>query len=475
MFKKCESIIAYFPDLFQIARNSLLEETLHNFANLDKVTGKLFNNQRYSDIVLVVGSRKFYAHRMILSAWSDVFKTMLCDPTWQPNNDVPEPETKGSHQHIQQDLIEEEQCAEVFEGFLKFLYCSSVSLTTENVLPLCRLADKYLVTDLRELCLKYIRDKQDDLDAALYLFQSASDLKMPRVVESCLEILQTKFNLLTGQQLQRLDSKSLVALLDSGLRVLVDDEFTVFKKVEPWLHQRQDNDAFIRVINLIRFPYMNATQLKKTTESSVILRAFELIPDLELKFWQLQSLYKEGNVDKLPEEFPCPRMYFYGYKHALPKTQQNQGRSSRTKMAGCTEVQISDHRGRRLESCRAWFGREVDGKQVFELKDSSFTFKVTKSTQNKHEADIEMSSITTLKRKQHIAMEVDVAKRPCQYFRAILQENTENSGSEDKSFCCTASSGIQPFPDKFRLRVSAIIEPEETKKPDKDEINADSG
>jgi hypothetical protein len=43
---------------------------------------KMYNNPALSDITLVVGDEKLPAHRMVLCAWSDTFRSMLENKDW---------------------------------------------------------------------------------------------------------------------------------------------------------------------------------------------------------------------------------------------------------------------------------------------------------------------------------------------------------------------------------------------------------
>lgn len=56
------------------------------------------------------------------------------------------------------ELVEDDECLEVFPRFLKFLYGCKITLNSENTLPVLILADKYNVIDLRQVRL-YILSK----------------------------------------------------------------------------------------------------------------------------------------------------------------------------------------------------------------------------------------------------------------------------------------------------------------------------
>lgn|SRR5690349_17203853 len=108
-----------------------------------KVAG-LYASHLLSDISLVVGENRYPAHRVILSASSEVFQCMLLNPQWQ--------ECKESVIH----LVEDPQSSRVFPQFLKYLYTGQVRISIETAMPLLSLADKYNIKDLIVLCRDYM-------------------------------------------------------------------------------------------------------------------------------------------------------------------------------------------------------------------------------------------------------------------------------------------------------------------------------
>jgi BTB/POZ domain-containing protein 17 len=108
-----------------------------------KVAG-LYASHLLSDINLVVGKNQYPAHRVILSASSEVFQCMLLNPQWQ--------ESKESVIH----LVEDPKSCQVFPQFLKYLYTGQVRVSIETAMPLLSLADKYNIKDLIVLCRNYM-------------------------------------------------------------------------------------------------------------------------------------------------------------------------------------------------------------------------------------------------------------------------------------------------------------------------------
>jgi hypothetical protein len=107
-------------------------------------SASLFNKPELSDIRLTVGSTTYYAHKLILSAASDVFSRMINSDWLESQAEVLE-------------LQEEEECVKAFDLFLFFLYTGTIALSDKYVVPLYLLADKYHVSQLLDECMKIIR------------------------------------------------------------------------------------------------------------------------------------------------------------------------------------------------------------------------------------------------------------------------------------------------------------------------------
>ena len=63
-----------------------------NFSN--KVKSKLFNSKAFSDVCFVVGDEKvkFYAHRVFLSMYSEVFQQMFYGDLKEKNREIKVPD-----------------------------------------------------------------------------------------------------------------------------------------------------------------------------------------------------------------------------------------------------------------------------------------------------------------------------------------------------------------------------------------------
>ncbi|KAF2068655.1 hypothetical protein CYY_010019 [Polysphondylium violaceum] len=102
----------------------------------------LFNNPLLSDIKFNVQGTVTYAHKCILAARNERFRAMITNE-WEESR---------------KEEIEIHDCTpEIFSIMIKYLYTNTLHFEHSiNILELLRIADLYLVTDLKEQCSKII-------------------------------------------------------------------------------------------------------------------------------------------------------------------------------------------------------------------------------------------------------------------------------------------------------------------------------
>ena len=128
--------------------------------------GQLFSSGRMSDVTFVIGTQKFKAHKIVLSARSQVFSEMF--------------EINGQVSPIESLKIEDCQ-PEVFEAMLCFIYTDEMEETEEMAKKLLSVAKKYQVKLLQYKCEEVLLKKISTENCAEMLvladMQGASILK----------------------------------------------------------------------------------------------------------------------------------------------------------------------------------------------------------------------------------------------------------------------------------------------------------
>nr|XP_002740411.1 PREDICTED: trishanku-like [Saccoglossus kowalevskii] len=104
----------------------------------------LFNDKDLSDVVINVGDKTYNVVKSILAMSSEYFRKMFSSE-WK--------ESKTNEINLVGDSKE---CVKCFEAFLRYIYTYTVDVTLGNVLYFLMLADKYLVPQLTQSCLKHM-------------------------------------------------------------------------------------------------------------------------------------------------------------------------------------------------------------------------------------------------------------------------------------------------------------------------------
>lgn len=215
----------------QDCTTSLLSQTpcqlsINNTEYILKTLRELYEDQRFFDIFLKVGNKEYGAHKLILSASSDVFQVMLMNTNW-------------SESHKKEiNLVEEPQCQKFFHLFLKYMYTGQLMITHTNVQPILSLADKYMVKSLSRLCLQYMYDhvshapSHNQLFSWLQYLQSSGHEQMASV---CEEFIKLNFqDVSESADFSNLDLENMMLLLKKD-DLVIHDEAALYNCVVKWL------------------------------------------------------------------------------------------------------------------------------------------------------------------------------------------------------------------------------------------------
>ncbi|XP_002737158.1 BTB/POZ domain-containing protein 17-like [Saccoglossus kowalevskii] len=246
-------------DCYGNERNALLEQC------------KFFNNTLLSDIRLKVGTKIYHSHKLVLVRSSEVFERMFSSDWSDPN--------KG-----EVELVEDPECVHIFSHFLKFLYSCHIVLNIDNTLPVLILADKYNVTDLRNVCIDYaatfIIPKLQLKDVFHVWFQYATKCYHKKLISSCVMALSAKADdimLMPEWQPEwlQLEKDQLIEIMKSS-ELTIRDEFSIFLALEKWLEcsrypeRQQNKEALLReLLQYVRFPMMFPHQLCAVEKSKI--------------------------------------------------------------------------------------------------------------------------------------------------------------------------------------------------------------
>lgn len=274
-----------------------------------KVAG-LYASHLLADISLVVGEISYPAHRVILSASSEVFQCMLLNPQWQ--------ESKESVIN----LFEDPQSCQVFPQFLKYLYTGQVRISVETAMPLLSLADKYNIKDLIVLCRDYMLKSIAIAGAKGFLvswLQYTMSINIHQHLTNELKnFLRLNIEIVGfSKDFSDMDPNNLVVLLQQN-DLVIKNEAALFDIVDRYLmikreqieHEESlsDEDKGLHMKSLIegicshiRFPMMTVTELAKIPLKSITTFSKEFFCNrmaLGMSFHAHQPFRCEGDANE---------------------------------------------------------------------------------------------------------------------------------------------------------------------------------
>jgi len=259
---------------------------LRDEANFIQNVSQFFNLEDLSDIILVVGTARYFSHKFVLAKSSDVFRTMLYEKNW----------TQSSKEEIV--LEETPHCQAVFDKFLRYLYTAEVSITTATAVGILCLADKYNVTSLKELCTKYmtVNSRSPLIQNALKWYSWAKLLHLEPLVRQCHRTIAWNYTeIMASPEWGTMDLEFVVDFLQSS-ELIVSNEFAVWDAVRLWLthdcrvHQLREHAD--RLLPLVRFPQMHVPQLHQLekTELAENPECRDLLHELLSRAYRFRSL-----------------------------------------------------------------------------------------------------------------------------------------------------------------------------------------
>ncbi|KAG4080248.1 hypothetical protein HA402_010740 [Bradysia odoriphaga] len=318
----------------QDSRDSSVVEMNNSTSVLHKIA-TLYAEQLMSDICLVVGNKRYPAHRVILCASSEVFQVMLMNPEWS--------ECRESVI----ELKEEPLCSEVFPQFLKYLYVGQIRISLQTVMPMLALADKYNIRDLVQLCVDYMLKHiskaatQGFLVSWLHYTISLSPYHQ-EVTDALQGFLKWNLNIVAeSKDFVDLDVNILIVLIQQNDLVL-RNEYDLFSYVESWISHKNiliQNDSTLTeeerhtaitqliesVVVHIRFAMMTPSELAILLRKPIIKLHKEFLVELV----SIGMSYHSGQEERVASirgtetgalQF-TPRLYtsdMYGLSMQLP-------------------------------------------------------------------------------------------------------------------------------------------------------------
>merc|ERR1719188_1647575 len=140
-----------------------------------RVMSEYMNKQQFSDVVFVVEGRRLYAHRVLLTLFSDYFRRAFAC---------------GMRETYEPEIVIEEISYETFHTLLEFLYTGKLRLTEAQQADVCflmgllRAADQFCVDCVKQMCEKHLSSLVD-VDNVEGILHEAERVQAPQLRQHC--------------------------------------------------------------------------------------------------------------------------------------------------------------------------------------------------------------------------------------------------------------------------------------------------
>jgi len=141
---------------------------------------KLINSKDLSDVTLVVGSRSYYAHRVVLAARCEYFRLMLLSGMREAD------QTEIS---LPLDVFTSE---EVFEKLLEHIYTDTDDIPSALALDLFTAAAYFQLERLKQMCLTRVESEMS-VETVCHILSVAEQHSAPRLKEEAVKFIVAHF------------------------------------------------------------------------------------------------------------------------------------------------------------------------------------------------------------------------------------------------------------------------------------------
>ena len=221
---------------------------------------QFFNDDSTSDITVVVGSKRYAVHKIILSASSKYFYRMFFGCAWKES-------TSG-----EVALQETPACEEVFDTFIRYFYNGTISLCPGTAPHVLTLADKY-DAKVKQNCLEFIAEtiNSGDIACAVDCLPTCDQVNATEVLERCYAMIC--MNLQKASETPGWSSLSFEHILSILSRddIIVSSEYNVYVAVQNWIESQEECQTEINreLLSRVKFEQMNLTELIQVEQSTL--------------------------------------------------------------------------------------------------------------------------------------------------------------------------------------------------------------
>ncbi|CAH1791881.1 unnamed protein product [Owenia fusiformis] len=219
--------------------------------DLSENIGALFENEDYSDIILLASGVEFHAHRVILASRSDYFRALLFGGLRESQPGVSTIELKDT-------------TPDAFRHLLKYIYTGRVNLADmkeENLLDVLGLSHQYGFLELESSISDYLKATLN-IRNVCFIYDLANMYGLASLCKTCYEFIDRNApDVLRGEAFLSLSGPALYDIIsrDSFCAAEID----IFNAIKVWSERNPEVDV-APIMSVVRLPLMTIPQLLNT-------------------------------------------------------------------------------------------------------------------------------------------------------------------------------------------------------------------
>ncbi|VDL69472.1 unnamed protein product, partial [Nippostrongylus brasiliensis] len=155
LYRSFAEIFRRYCTLHHLSLSDFSSGVIDNSEGLLKCVNSLYSNSELSDVVFVVGDGRIYAHRLLLAARSEYFRSMLYGGLKESNED---------------EVVLSETDPAAFTALLRYLYTGRLSIRRvehKELVDILYLAHEYQLKCIQDDLVAYFKISQEILISTL--------------------------------------------------------------------------------------------------------------------------------------------------------------------------------------------------------------------------------------------------------------------------------------------------------------------
>ncbi|XP_006004319.1 kelch-like protein 11 [Latimeria chalumnae] len=256
------------------------------------------NEQRkralFCDVTLAFsGGREFQAHRSVLAAATDYFSPLLGGPFEESRSGRVEMKNWSSQPGPDPDTV---------EAVIQYMYTGEIRVCTGNVHEVLELADRFLLTQLKDFCGDFLKKKLN-LTNCVAIHSLAHMYSLDQLALKSADMIRRNFHKVIQDEEFYTLPFHLVRDWLSDAEITVDSEEVLFEAVVKWVQRglEEREKYFEELFKLLRLPQIKPTYLTRVVKSEGLVASNEACLRLVSEAVEGHALRYENSLSSIME------------------------------------------------------------------------------------------------------------------------------------------------------------------------------